>query len=150
MAFADGVTIDDPKITINGINYTATARSAMLTAEDDEVDISTFANPKGMRPGATDWTAEIELNLTYGPIETATTPPADAGTWNTLNALRKTKVVVVMGPKSGVATVSNPTATFSAYIPTISFMNGEVAAGEAQRIAPLTLNPIGDPVFTTA
>jgi len=149
MAFADGITIDNPTITIDGVDYLCTARSAMLTAEDDEVDISNFCNPKGTRPGATDWTAEIELELTYGEAQIEAGTTVDAGTWNTLHALRKTKVEVVMAPGSGVASVSNPTATFEAYIPTVSFMNGEVAASDSQRIAPLMLSPIGDPVFDT-
>lgn len=149
MAFADGITIDDPKITIDGISFKATARSAMLAVEDDKVDISNFINPKGARPGASDWTAEIELELTYGPPETVATPPANAGTWNTLHAMRKLKKTIVIAPSSGVASVSNPTATFSAYIPSIPFIMGEVAASEAQRFT-LVLNPIGDPVITTA
>lgn len=148
MAFVDGITIDDPTITIDGISFTATSRSATLDVSDDEVDISNFANPKGARPGASDWTAEIELELTYGAPETAVTPPDDAGTWNTIHAMRKVKKEIVIAPKDAAASVSNPTATFDAYIPTIPFMVGEVAATASQRFT-LTLHPIGDPVFDT-
>lgn len=149
MAFADGITIDDPTLTIAGIDFKCTARSAILNVEDDEVDISNFCNPKGTRPGASDWTAEIELELTYGAAQVVLGTTPDAGTWNTLHAMRKTRVEVVIAPGEGAVGVDNPTATFDAYIPSIPFMMGEVAATESQRFT-LVLSPIGEPVIATA
>lgn len=146
MSYADGVTIDDPTLTIDDIAFTATARSAKLMAEDDAVDKSNFADPKGERPGATKWTYEIELELTYGDAQIAAGTTVDAGTWQTLNAMRKTKKVFVIAPKDAAASATNPTATFSAYVPTVPFIDGEVAAGEVQRFT-LTGVAIGDPVF---
>lgn len=147
--FADGITISDPTVTIDGISFKCTSRSAVLEAEDETVDISNWCNPKGTRPGATEWTAEIELELTYGPAATVSPgTEVDAGTWNTLHAMRKTRKEIVIAPGSGAAAVDNPVATFDAYIPTIPFITAEVAETASQRFT-LTLSPIGDPVFDT-
>lgn len=146
MAWADGNTSDDPILTIDGIDFKATARSVMLEAEDDAVDKSNYADPKGERPGATTWTGEFELELTYGAPEVAAGTTVDAGTWNTLHAMRKQRKTFVFAPADAAASAANPIATFDAYVPTISFLNSEVAAGEVMRDT-ITVRPIGDPVF---
>ncbi len=147
MAQADPITIEDPSVVIDSIEFKCAARSAMLDADDDEVSIATFCNPKGTRPGATDWTAEFTLALTYG--DSAQPATDDDGTWNQLNAMRKQKKTVVIKPSDGAVTDQNPSATFEAYIPTIPFIDGEVAATDSQEFD-LVLSPIGDPVFATS
>lgn len=147
--FADGIVIDDPSITIDNIEFKCTSRSARITADDEDVDISNYCNPKGTRPGATEWTVEVELELTYGPIATDGGSEVAAGTWNTLNSMRKTRKTVVITPDDGTVSDANPSATFDAYIPTVTFIDSEVAATESMRFT-LELSPIGDPVFAVA
>ena len=104
MAMADPTVIVDPKISINGVDYVCASKKVSLSPEDSEVDVETFCNPGGTRPGSTSWKCSIDIKLSY-------TEGADTGSWNTLHALRKTKVEVIVSPKSAVASAGNPTAT---------------------------------------
>ncbi|MEL6894208.1 MAG: hypothetical protein AAFP84_21635 [Actinomycetota bacterium] len=151
VTFTDGITIDDPSVVIDGIEFKCTSRSAMLTGEDDVVDKSNYCDPKGTRPGATDWQAEFELELSYGIAGGSVDGnETDAGTWNTIHGWRKQRKTFVIRPSEASAVADdNPAATFDAYVPTIDFMNSEVAATETQRFT-LTVTPIGDPVFATS
>lgn len=140
MAMADPTVIVDPKISINGVDYVCASKKVSLIPEDSEVDVETFCNPGGTRPGPTSWKCSIDLKLSY-------TAGADTGSWNTLHALRKTKVVVIVSPKSAVASAGNPTATFDAYIPSIPLLDAEVGGVTEYT---LELSSVGEPVFTTS
>ena len=139
MAMADPTVITDPKITIDGVDYVCASKKVALVPEDSEVDVETFCNPGGTRPGSTSWKCSVDLKLSY-------TEGSDTGSWNTLHALRKTKVAVVVAPKDGVASPGNPTATFSAYIPSIPLIDSEVGGVTEY---PLELSSVGEPVFAT-
>ena len=145
--FVDAGTWEDPSILIDGVEFQCIAHGVQILADDDEIDISTFCNPKGTRPGATDWTVNIMLRLNYGIVATAAGVTATAGTWNTLNAWRKLSKEVVIKPADAAVALGNPSFTFDAYIPTISALDSEVAGSEAQTIE-LVLSPIGDPVVS--
>lgn len=149
MSWADGQTIDDPTITIDGIDFTDASRSATFSAEDDEVSDPTFNGPKNTRPGATKWTATVNMQLTYGTAQIADGSTSDAGTWNTLNAMRKLRKPIVLGPSQESVAVDAPTATFNAYIGTITFMDGETAASETQSVE-VMLHVRGEPTFATS
>ncbi len=139
MAMADPTVITDPKITIDGVDYVCASKKVALVPEDSEVDVETFCNPGGTRPGSTSWKCSVDLKLSY-------TEGSDTGSWNTLHALRKTKVAVVVAPKDGVASPGNPTATFSAYIPSIPLIDAEVGGVTEYT---LELSSVGEPVFAT-
>ena len=141
MAFPDPITIDNPKITINAVDYLCVAGSAMLEPEDSTVSTQTYCDPQGERPGATKWTATVKISLNYDVLA-----DTDVGTWNTLHALRKTKQTFVLAPTDAVASDDNPVATFEAYVPSIPFMMSEVDASEAQTFD-LEVVSVGDPVF---
>lgn len=55
MAMADPTVIVDPKISINGVDYVCASKKVSLIPEDSEVDVETFCNPGGTRPGSTSW-----------------------------------------------------------------------------------------------
>lgn len=140
MAMADPTVITDPKITIDGVDYVCASKKVALVPEDSEVDVETFCNPGGTRPGSTSWKCSVDLKLSY-------TEGSDTGSWNTLHALRKTKVAVVVAPKDGVASTGNPTATFNAYIPSIPLIDAEVGGVTEYT---LELSSVGEPVFATS
>jgi hypothetical protein len=143
MAMADPFVVVDPKITIDSIDFKCASRMVSLIPEDNEADIETFCNPGGTRPGSTNWTCSIEVVLSYGVDASDSVD----GSWNQLNAMRKQKKTIVVGPSDDTIGTDNPTATFSAYIPSIPFMDGTI--GEAQTFT-LELSSVGDPVFATS
>lgn len=138
MTLADGVTLESPVITINAVDYVCAARSVRLIPTDKKADISTFCNPGGERPSSTTWVLDVELLLSYGAVGT--------GSWNTLNAIRKTRVTCTVKYDDGATAVGNPLATFDIYVPTIPFVDGKI--GDSMPIT-LTATVIGEPVFTT-
>lgn len=139
MPLADPVVLETPVITINSVDYVCAARSVSLIPSDMKADVKTFCNPGGERPSSTTWTLDVEILLSFGAVST--------GTWNTLNAIRKTRVTCTVKYDDGATAITNPLATFDIYVPSIPFVNGKI--GDAMPIT-LTAVVIGEPVFTTA
>lgn len=140
MAMADPVVISDPQISIDGVDYKCASSKVSLIPTDSQVDISTFCNPGGTRPGTTAWACSVDLLLSY-------TDGTDTGSWNTLHALRKTKVPIIIAPASGMASASNPTATFDAYIPSIPLVDAEIGGTVKYTLA---LSSVGEPVIAVS
>ena len=139
MALADGVVLETPVITIDAVDYVCAARMVSLIPTDNMGDIKSFCNPAGERPASTKWVLDVELLLSYGAVGT--------GSWNTLNAIRKTKVTCTVKYSSGTTLITNPLATFDIYVPSIPFIKGGI--GESMPIT-LTAVVVGEPVFTVA
>lgn len=138
MALADPIVIEAPSIIIDGVEFECASRTVNLIPKDKMADVATFCNPGGERPGSTTWTMDVEILLSFGA-----TPD---GTWTKLHAMRKQKKTIVVKPDQGAVAPTNPSATFSGYIPSIPFMQGKI--GESMPFT-LTVVAIGDPVFAT-
>lgn len=149
MSWADGQILVDPVITLDGIDFTDATRSVMVTAEDDEVSDPHFNGPHDTIPGATKWTIEATMQLTYGAEQVSAGTTVDAGTWNTLQAMRKTRVACVVSPNPGALGDATPQATVDVYVGTPTFVDGEAGAGETQSIT-VKLMTRGEPVFATS
>lgn len=95
--------------------------------------------PDGIRNFCEDeWTLSVDVELTYGSGESHTA----------LDAMRDTVKTVVVRPSTEAIGVTNPSATFTARIPAIPFMNG-ATRGERQRFT-LELMAEDTPVYATA
>jgi len=138
MPLADPVTLENPVLTIDGVDYVCAARSASLIPTDMKADVKTFCNPGGERPSSTTWTFDMEVLLSFGAVNT--------GTWNTLNAIRKMRKTCTVKYDDAATAVGNPLATFDIYVPSIPFVNGKI--GDSMLVT-LTAVVIGEPVFTT-
>ena len=135
---ADVYTMDDPSILVGAVQLKCLGSSASLLPTDNYVDVETFCNPGGEKPGSPTWEFKATIKQSFG---------AD-GAWNVLRALPRGSVqTVVMKPDDAAVAVGNPTATFSVYMPSIPFVDGSV--GEASEYE-LTFKVIGEPVFATA
>jgi hypothetical protein len=127
-----------PFVSIGAVDYNAKLRSVSLTPSDNLADGNTFGTPGLQIPGgAPSWTVSIEW-----PQEFDT-----AAVWNVLNPLQGTSVDWIISPATGAASVSNPTATFSAYMPAVPFLDGSVGQTSTMSISMTT---IGAPVFATS
>lgn len=133
---ADVHVIEKPSITIGGVEINCAAGSVALVPTDKMADIETFCNPGGERPTATNWVIDIDAKLSYGTGTTAL--------WQQIKAMAKTKQTVVIKPGDAAVSASNPSATVSAWVPSIPFING--AIGEATKFT-LTMPCVGEPVF---
>jgi hypothetical protein len=141
MAVATPYIARAPIVTINGVDFTCHARKITLVPEDEMSDVATFCNPGGVAPGTTHWTCTISALQSFGPESSA------AGLWETLLALRKTKQVIVIKPSGTLTGAPNQMATFSAWIPSIPFIDSEIGGTTTMDI---DFPVIGEPVFATA
>lgn len=135
---ADVFVIEKPSILIGTIEIQCAAGSVALVPTDKMADVETFCNPGGERPASTSWVIDIDVKLSYGTGTTAL--------WNQLHALAKTKQTVVIKPADDAVSDSNPSATVSAWVPSIPFVNAPL--GEATKFT-LTMPCVGEPVFAT-
>lgn len=136
---ADPLLLVQPFISINGVDMACYAKSISVTADDDVQDIATFCTPTATRFGATEWTIEIEWMVSYDT--------SGSDVFNTLLALAKTSVAIIIRPDTGTIGVTNPQLDCTAYMPTPSFIDGGI--GEATTFT-MSITPTDDPVFTTA
>lgn len=138
MAVATPYIATNPYITINGtIDLVCHARTVRLTAEDNEVDVDTFCNADGVAYGTTKWVFETDALQSFG---TGGTP----GIWSLLYPLRKTTATFVVKPLNAANSTSNPQATFTAWIPTVPFLDSD--RGDST-VMTLTFPLVGEPVF---
>lgn len=137
MATPDGLVIINPKITINSISRTVSARRAALTAEPIRGSIETFTLPGAMRAVGSIWTVQIDFVQSYGTDST----------WTDFLALANTKQTIEMGPDDSAAATTNPIATFSIYFPQISFMDAGI--GEESEFS-IEETVLGQPTFATS
>lgn len=130
-------TMTDPSILVGAVQLKCLSSKVSLIPTDNFVDVETFCNPGGEAPSTTTWVMSATIVQSFG---------AD-GAWNLLNPLAGTTVTIVLKPDDSAIGVGNPTATFSAYVPSIPFVDSEV--GEATRYD-LEFKLVGGPVYTTA
>lgn len=131
-----------PSIVVGGVTLECASRTVKLTPSDSEVDVATFCDPQGTKPGATAWTLETEVLLNYDS--------ADAegdGTWNQFQPLAKTNQTFTVSPASGATDTTNPQATGTVRLPSIPFIDG--APGD-KMIMTLVCPVVGTPTFATA
>ena len=114
-----------PDIKIGTNDFTCHANKIAITPDQQYKPASTFCNPGGEIPTTSVWTCEL----------------------NILHGLQGTKQTFAVYPGQGVvAAVTNPEATFEAYIPAIPFL--DVEAGETMTYT-VELKVLGEPVFAT-
>lgn len=141
MAVATPYIARSPIVLINSVDMTCHARKITLIPEDEMSDVATFCNPGGVAPGTTHWTCTISALQSFGP------EGANIGLWETLLALRKTKQTIVIKPAGATVGVPQVMATFTAWIPSIPFIDSEIGGTTTMDIE---LNVVGEPVFATA
>jgi hypothetical protein len=133
---ADVYVAVDPFITIAATDRVCFFGRIALVPDQMMADTETFCDPGGERPSTIKWTLELEGKLSYDTD----------GAWNILRALQGTKVAFVVKPTDGATAVTNPSATFNAWVPAMPFMDANV--GDS---APFTLTcpVVGQPTFAT-
>ena len=127
--------INKPSLTINGIEFQCKTKSVTLAPTGEAL---TYCDDE--------WEMTATVLLTYDTAQASTGP--STGTWNDLNAMENTKQTCVLMPEDATIGVDNPTATFTALIPPIPFMND--AQRKEHQEFDLTLTVDGTPVFTTS
>lgn len=126
-----------PDIKIGTNDFTCHANKIAITPDQQYKPASTFCNPGGEIPTTSVWTCELDILQSF----------ATDGAWNILHGLQGTKQTFAVYPGQGVvAAVTNPEATFEAYIPAIPFL--DVEAGETMTYT-VELKVLGEPVFAT-
>jgi len=118
-------------------------RHVELTPDQETLDVSTTCNPRGQQPGITQWTINIDVQLSFGALA----DPATAGSWNTLRLLSAQQVDWELVPAAGSITEGNPKASGTAWAPVVPFVNSDVGQ---PTYFPLAFNVIGTPTFATA
>ena len=127
--------INKPSITINDIEFQCRAKSITLAPTGD---VLTYCEDA--------WELKATVQLTYDTPQASTGP--STGTWNDLSAMENTRQTVVVTVEGADAVaVTNPTATFTALVPPIPFMN-DAQRGEHQEFD-LTFAVDGTPTFAT-
>lgn len=128
---------DLPSVTINSTDAICHFSQIAVLADHEKVDVSTYCNPRGTRPGAVKWTMRLRGRMSYG---------TDSA-WTFFNSLAGQAATFVVKPGDGATSNDNPAATFDAYIPQIHFI-GEHEVGQS---APFELecDIIGTPVIST-
>ena len=131
---ADVYVADMPSVKIGATEYICHMRKVRLIPTDVMADIETFCDPGGERPSSTSWMAEFDIAQSFDT----------AGAWNLLRALAKTKQTFIIKPADAAVGVTNPSATVSAWVPSIPFTDSEI--GKAT-IYTLKCKVVGQPVF---
>lgn len=96
-------------------------RNASLVIDGEEYKCRTRSVELLPLEGVTLCTDDLDYELT-ATLEI--TYNATTGTWNLLRALAGTSVTIVAKPLDGTVSATNPSATFTAYMPAIPFMSG--------------------------
>lgn len=133
---ADVFVVTDPSILIGSVELVCHGSHVALTPNPIMADISTWCDPEGEREAIASWTFSVELKQSYGT----------EGTWTDLNALKRTKVTVVVKPADATVSADNPSATFDMWMPSIPFIDAGI--GESTSFT-LEAKVIGEPVFST-
>ena len=127
-----------PEISIGSTDVKCHIRKISLLPDQQYVDVSTFCNPGGQAPGTATWTCTMDVVQSFDTD----------GAWNILHALEGTSQEFTVYPGTGTtAAVTNPEATFDAYVPAIPFLDAEVGG---TTVYTLTFPVIGTPVFATS
>lgn len=134
---ADVYVAVDPSVSIGGTDYVCFFNSVSLIPNQMMADIETFCDAGGERPGKVAWTFSGEVKQSFDT----------AGSWNVLRALAGTKVAFIVKPTDAAVAVTNPSATFNAWIPAIPFLDS--ANGEATTYT-LECRVQGTPTFATS
>lgn len=130
-----------PSVLIGAVELRGHGNTVRLTNEDNMADVDTFDNPEGEAPGTTSWEFEMDLLQSFGP------EAGNAGLWDTLRPLAKTKAIFTVKPNTVAVAVTNPQAVFEAWVPSIAFLDS--TRGDSTRLT-VSFKVIGEPVFTTA
>jgi len=126
-----------PSIMIGTTDVTCHANKIVLTPDQKYESASTFCNPGGEVPTTAVWTCSLDILQSFD-ID---------GAWNILTVLQGTKATFVVLPgTSAVAAVTNPEATFDAWIPALPFLDVEAGATMTYTIE---MKVEGQPVFAT-
>lgn len=134
---AEVYVAEKPSVTIEGTEFICHMKRVALIPADEMADIETFCQPGAEKPTSTKWTAVFTIKQSFGTD----------GAWNLLNAMRKQLKTFIVKPEFGVGVgVTNPTATFEAYVPTIPFIDSEIGSATEYEIS---CSVIGEPAFAT-
>ena len=106
---SDPFVIATPSILIGTEQFECAANEVTVEEIYREADTATICKPGAVRRTLIGCKVSLPIKLSYGA----------GGSFNLLNAMKGTVVVIVLKPATGAAAVGNPTVTFSAEIPAI-------------------------------
>lgn len=119
--------------------FQCTVRSLGHDVAEEDDDVETLCNPRGIAPGAAQEVLEAELLWAHGT----------AGPWNILKPLERTVKTFAWLLKGGTAvSVSNPEMSGSVWIPKIPFLPTGGGIGDSAK-ATLRFRVSGIPIYTT-
>lgn len=126
------------KIGVGGVEYICHARTLGLMPNVLEVNVETFCTPGTTKKVHQNSTLKTTIVQSFG-VE---------GSFNKLTALVGQKVTVTILPDSAAAvSVTNPSATFQAFMPPIPFIDGKLLDVTTFE---LSMDSIGKPVIAFA
>lgn len=129
-----------PSIKVGATELNVHFRTVRLTVEDAMADVDTFVNPEGEAPSSSKWTFEVDALQSFGPDS------GNAGLWDQFRPWAKTKQTFIVTPSTAAVSVTNPKATFDAWVPSTNFLDS--ARGEST-VQTITMSVIGEPAFVT-
>ena len=125
--------------TAPGTELVCHARKVSLVPTTNTTDVETFCNPGGTAPGTDTWVCEFDALQSYGDT-------GSPGLWDTLRPLANTAVTFTLKPADGTVSATNPSATFTAWVPSIPFIDAEIGGNT---VLTVTCPLVGAPVFAT-
>lgn len=120
---SEPLIITDPSVLLGSLELDVTANTVTVNAVYAEADASSYVKPNAKRKTLIGCNVTIPVLLSFH---------ATTGSFQTLLALAGTIVTVVIKPLNGAVGPANPSATFSAQIPTI-LPFAEMKIGETMR-----------------
>lgn len=139
MAIPDPYIAENVSLKIGGgaVEFICHARTLALTPNVKDVNVETFCTPGTTKMVHRNSTLKAKIVQSFGT----------EGAWNKLNALVGQKVTVVVLPDSTTAVgVGNPSATFSAFMPPVAFLDSEL---QDVSLFDLEMTSVGKPVIAT-
>ena len=120
---SEPLIITDPSVLLGSLELDVTANTVTVHAVYAEADATSYVKPNAKRKTLIGCNVTIPVLLSFH---------ATTGSFQALLALAGTIVTVVIKPTNTSASATNPSATFSAQIPTI-LPFAEMKIGETMR-----------------
>ena len=134
----DPIIITDPSILLGSVELDVTANTVNVAAVYAEGDASSFTKPNAKRRTLIGCTVSVPVMLSHGTN----------GSYQALAALGGTVVTCVIKPLNATVSLTNPSVSFSAQIPTILPM-ADAKIGEPMRYT-LDLSSDAAPTIATS
>ena len=122
----------------NPIHLQCVVRTFVHEVSEEDDDVETLCNPRGIAPGAAQEVLVSEFLWAHGTT----------GPWNVLKPLERTvKTFALLKDGGAAVSVSNPEMSGSVWIPKIPFINGE-QIGASSKVQ-LRFRISGIPIYTS-